>query len=224
MSRALSVSDTGAGPNLIRKSELPAGLETLVSFGPTQDIGGAKNRPLHTIGTIRIPMRLGRFVATAQFIVCEKLAVPLILGADYCDRFVEAIYPRKKIVELADFSEVPILRRSLSRKGKKNFVPGEDETEGEGERFSLTVKVAKATTIEPGAQSVVECTSKRAGLVVVQPYSLLYEKHGLICTNEVVQVEPDRPFRVLVANFRKYPVRLQRASGGRIITAPEGRA
>ena len=71
----------------------------MLQFGPTQDIGDAKNRRPRTVGTIRISMRLGRFVATAEFIVCEKLAVPLILGAYYCDRFVEAIYPRKKTVE-----------------------------------------------------------------------------------------------------------------------------
>ena len=47
-------------------------------------------------------------------------------------------------------------------------------------------------------------------MVVVQSYSSLYEKHGLICTNGVVQVEPDRPFRLLVANFRKYPIRGQK--------------
>ena len=221
MSRMLSVLDTGAGPNLIRKSKLLAGLETLVSFGPTQDIGDANNRPLRTVGTIRMPVRLGRFVATAEYIVCGKLAVPLILGADYCDRFVEAIYPRKKTADLAHFSEVPIIRRLSARKGRKNLVPGEDETEGAGERISPRVKVARATTIEPGTQRVVECTWKRAGLVVVQPYSPLYGRHGLTCTNEVVQVEPDRPFRLLIANVREY---YSLKSGGRVITAPEGRA
>ena len=70
--------------------------------------------------------------------------------------------------------------------------------------------MARATTIEPGTQRVVECTSKRAGLVVVQPYSPLYERHGLTCTNGIVQVEPDRPFRLLIANFRGYPVRVQK--------------
>ena len=210
MSRVLSVLDTGAGPNLIRKSELPQGLETLVSFGPTQDIGDANNRPLRTVGTIRMPVRLGLFVATAEFVVCEKLAVPLILGADYCDRFVEAIYPRKKTVELADFSEVPIIRWFSARKMRKALVPGEDETEGKGERISPRVKVARPTTIEPGTQRVVECTSKRAGLVVVQRYSPLYEKHGLTCTNGVVQVEPDRPFCLLIAIFREYPLRVQK--------------
>ena len=170
MSRVLSVLDTGAGPNLVRKSELPAGMETLVSFGLTQDIGDENNRLLRTVGTIKMPVRLGCFVTMAEFIVCEKLAVPLILGAHYCDRFVEAIYPRKKTAELADFSEVPIVRQFSARKGKNNRVPGQDENDEKGERFSPKVKVARATTIEPGTQRVVECTSKRARLVVVQPY------------------------------------------------------
>ena len=95
-------------------------------------------------------------MAIAEFIVCGKLAVPLILGADYCDRFVEAIYPRKKTVELGDFLEVPRIRRFSARKGKQRLVPGGDEKgEGTGERISPRVKVARATTIEPGTQGVV---------------------------------------------------------------------
>ena len=81
MSRVLSVLDTSTGPDLNRKSELPAGLETLVSFGPAQDIGNANNGPRRTVGTIKMPVRLVLFVATAEILVCEKLAVPLILGA-----------------------------------------------------------------------------------------------------------------------------------------------
>ena len=119
MSRVLSVFDTGAGPNLVRKSELPVRMESLVSFGRTQDIGDANNRPLRTLGTIKMPVRHGSFVSAGKFIVCEKLVVPLILGADYCDRFMQAIYPRKKTVELADFSEVPIVSWFSPRKGRK---------------------------------------------------------------------------------------------------------
>ena len=43
----------------------------------------------------------------------------------------------------------------------------------------------------------------------------MYEKHALICTNGVVQLEPDRPFRLLVAKFRQYPVRVQK---GQVVT------
>ena len=50
--RILSVLDTCARPNLVRKSEFPAGMETPVSFGPTQDIGDANTRSLRTLGTI----------------------------------------------------------------------------------------------------------------------------------------------------------------------------
>ena len=202
MSRVLPVLDTGAGSNLIRKSELPAGLETFVSFGPTQDIGDANKRPLRTVGTINMPVGLERFMATAELFVCEKLAVPLIIGAYYYDRCVEAIYPRKKTVEFAGFSKVPIVRRFSSRKRNRNIAPGEDENdERKGERISPKLKVARATTIEPGTQRVVECTSKRSGLIVVQPYSSFYENHGLICTNGVVLVERDRPFRLLAETF-----------------------
>ena len=47
------------------------------------------------------------------------------------------------------------MKRSSARKGEKNFVPGEDENDEKGERFSPNIKVAKATTIEPGTEHVV---------------------------------------------------------------------
>ena len=43
---------------------------------------------------------------------------------------------------------------------------------------------------------------------MVQPYSSLNEKHGLIRMNRVVQVEPDRPFLLLAANCRKSAARV----------------
>lgn len=65
MSLVLPVLDTGAGPNLIRKSELPRGMEALISFRPTQDIGDSKKRLILTLGTLKIRIRLGRFVGAS---------------------------------------------------------------------------------------------------------------------------------------------------------------
>lgn len=153
MSLVLSFLDTGAGPNPVRESELPPGVETLVSFGTPQDIGDAKNRPLCTLGTTEMPsMRLGNFMTTAEFIVCEKLEVPHILRADNCDRFVEAVYPRRKKVDLTDLSEVPIVRTFSLRRGKINLIPGEEEGESRVKRVSPKLKVARAAT---GMQQVV---------------------------------------------------------------------
>lgn len=57
---------------------------------------------MRTIGSVRMPIRLGSYVSVAEFIVCDNLALPLILGAVYGDRFVEVILPGKRKVRLSD--------------------------------------------------------------------------------------------------------------------------
>ena len=79
----LSVVDTCAGPNFIRLSELPLRMSKKPKSGPIHDICEANNRPLEMIGIVRLPVRLGCFLSVADFIVCPKLAAPLVLGADY---------------------------------------------------------------------------------------------------------------------------------------------
>lgn len=174
MSSVIYVLDIGAGPDLVRKSELPPGMEALISFGPTQEIADASNRTLRTLEAIKMPGRLGRFVAVADFIVCEKLAVLLIPGAEYCNRFIESIYPGRKKVELANFSKVLISRCFSLEKRDKNLVPREDEKEARGERIFPKEKVARAAKVAPGTQQDVECISQRFVLAVVQSYSPLY--------------------------------------------------
>lgn len=49
-----------------------------------------------------------------------------------------------------DFPESPIVRRFSIRKGKRTLDPREDDEDKKGERISPKVKVAEATTIEPG--------------------------------------------------------------------------
>lgn len=70
----------GAGPNRVQKSGPLPGMDSLASFEPTQDDGDASSTPHRTLGTIRIPMRLGRIMATAEFILSENLIIPFILS------------------------------------------------------------------------------------------------------------------------------------------------
>lgn len=53
-----------------------------------------------------------------DFIVSKALAAPVIYGCDYCDQFVEAIWPRLKHVELEDGTVVPTVLRPLKRATK----------------------------------------------------------------------------------------------------------
>lgn len=55
------------------------------------------------------------------FYVCERLATSYVLDSDFCDRFLEAIKPRKRLVELEDGTPVPIVRRSSN--GEAETVP-----------------------------------------------------------------------------------------------------
>lgn len=117
MRRAVALLDTGAGPNLIRKNELLQGMQTCIAHEPLWDVRNAKNRPLRIIGSLKMLVQLGWFIALVEFIVREKRTVLLILGTDYCNKFVEAIYLRKRKVVPENLSRIPIIRH-LSRVGK----------------------------------------------------------------------------------------------------------
>ena len=90
MSRAVSVLDTGAGPNFIAQELLPRGskIQDTALESPILD---ANKNPLTTRGTVVLLVRLGRRLVRLRFIVCAKLAAPVILGYDFCNRFVEYI-------------------------------------------------------------------------------------------------------------------------------------
>lgn len=206
--RLVSVLDTGAGRNFIRRSELPPGVEDRMRYGPLPDICDANNNPLSMLGIISLPVRLGRHLALVDFVVCTSLGAQAILGADYCDKFVEAIRPRAKLVEMDDGTTVPIVRRVMRRGPKFVALPPDLEYDRTGGRVSDKVRVATSVKIPAHSQTWVQVTTKKHGLVVLQPLPSLFEKQKLSCTNGVVQVEPDRIFKVLIANFAPYEQRV----------------
>lgn len=154
-------------------------------------------------------VRLGYFVTPVEFIVFDKLVVALRLCVDYCEKFVEATYPRKKKVVFEDYSEVLIILRAKLRQQKPGL-----QTNGNKEfkkaREPPHVRVSRSITIEPGSQAFVYCTSKRSGLVVVQHYGPLYEKNSLVAEIGVIQVDDDKPFKRLIANYGIYLVQVQK--------------
>ncbi len=108
----LTVLDTRTGLNSTRKADLSLEVEVKPSVGPFADICDANNKPLSLDGVVQLPALLGNRLSLVEFLVFSKLAVPPILGGDYCEKFVEAIRPRVKLVELDDGSTVPIVRKA----------------------------------------------------------------------------------------------------------------
>ena len=196
--------DTGAGPNFIRKDELPLGVD-VIRNGPLPNVADANNNPIRMTGLVDVVVRLGSRIAKAEFILCERLAAPVIVGCDFCDLFVEAIYSRKETIELDDGSTLPIVRRPLKRSPKSPPLPTSQEyVKAEG-RTSPKVRVSQNIILPPETQTWVSVKSENHGVMVLQPYDKLYADNGVIASNGVVQGQPQTTFRLLIANFTKEP-------------------
>lgn len=199
--RKLTVLDTGAGPNFIRRSELPAGSDPLIRPAANTSLCDANGRPLDIIGTVSLSAMLGSRVTKVNFYVCKRLAAAMILGCDFNDRYVEAILPKRKVIELDDGSTVPIVRKPPTRPPCAPPLPHAQKYTPEQGRASTKVKVAKLVTIEPLTQTWVTVQSGHSGLSVLQPSPKLLESCQVSLCNGVVEIIPNVPFKVLVSNF-----------------------
>ena len=206
--RHLIVLDTGAGLNFIRRSEIPDGLVQYVTQGPLPEIRDANNRLITTLGILRLVVQINGSTNVVEFVVCDRLAAPVILGAAFCDRFVEAIYPRRKEVELVDGTVTAIVRRPLKRLPAAQQIPTGGLDELRDRKQIPKLRVARVTTIKAQSQTWVPVTSDRQGLCVLQPSPDLFMKSSLAMANGVAEMEPNRPFSILVANFARYEQRL----------------
>ena len=163
LTRKLSVLEMGAGPNFIRASDLPPGVDKL-RYGLLPNVSDANNNPIRMIGLVDLVNRLGNRIVNVEFIVCERPAAPVILGCDVCDRFVDAIFARKRLIKMYDGTTVPITRRSL-RHPYKQVRTGLKEDEAEklplGGRVSTKLRVSKNVVLSPETQTWVTVTIKR---------------------------------------------------------------
>ena len=218
--RQLTILDTGAGSNFVRVDTLPPGWEALVIPGEIPTIADANGRPLRTSGQIPLVVRLGDRTMRFIFIVCERLAAPVILGCEFNDKFVEAIYPRRKVVELDDGTKIPIVRKPAARAASATPLPSEQEYAPDAGRISPTLKVSRVVEIPAGTQTWVYVTSGRARLSVLEANPQLYAKHRISLSNWVVHIAPLQDFKVLVANFSSASKRLSKNQVVGFVTPP----
>ena len=132
--------------------------------------------------------------------MCERLAAPVILGCDFNDKFVESIYPRRKMVGLDDRTKVPFVRKPANRRADAPPLPSDQGYDNDSGRVSPKLKVYRQIIIQPGTKIWVPVTSGRKCLSVLEPTPQLYAKHRVSLSNGVVHISALREFKVLVAN------------------------
>lgn len=97
----------------------------------------------------------------------------------FCERFVEKIYPRTKMVEMDAGSIVLILRKPEARPPKTVLLPKELGYHKSGRRMSPKIRVVEKTCISPRKQMLVTLTTKRCGIICIQPSQNSSDRHGV---------------------------------------------
>ena len=201
MMRHVTVLDTGAGHNFIRFDQLPPSAHRMIRQRILPDIRDANKGRVQSLGVITLRVQLGLYQSRVDFVVCERLSVPVILGCDFCDRHVEAIRPRSKEVELDDGTTVPIVKAPAKRSRESVPLPQAFAFPSHRDRISTKVRLTEPYRLQPGTQTWVRVTSTFHGTGILHSRSVLYERHGIAVTNGIVQVEPNKTFRILLSNF-----------------------
>ena len=108
------VMDTGAGINLVRPNVLPANLQSYAEMlERAPRIKDANNNRLIANYAIHLYIEFGCAKVLDRFFVAEHVSVPCILGTEFMDNHVEAIFTRLKKVVWQD--HVGDVTRNLRR-------------------------------------------------------------------------------------------------------------
>eukprot|EP00171_Calliarthron_tuberculosum_P006908 IDg6908t1 len=118
MSRVFTVLDTGVSRNLVRVASLPKIREGHIRLGLSCDIRDA-NRLIRVVSKISLIFHVGTKLLQDDFLICERLAAPFILGTPFMNRNVRSIQPPERRIQIADLYYEPIVRHTFDRRMRR---------------------------------------------------------------------------------------------------------
>ena len=211
--RHVAVLDTGAGPNCVNRDSLPPGWQRRLRPVPGYSVYDASGGTLKILGVVTLAVEVGRCRVKAEFIVCDRFQVPFILGTDFTDRFVTGIFPKDKYVEMEDGSTTPIIQAFRGPELPTRVEDGREKlTKERDQPRSNRIRVSRPVRLSPNSQTWVEVVCERRGQLVIVPRPALLPRMGIAVANGIADVQPGRPFRVLVSNVRDVPCMLHKGT------------
>ena len=227
-----AVLDTGAGPNLVHEAMLPKDWRRYTQTGlDFPCIRDANNRSIRVEGAITLHLDIGGQTLRTHFLVCRELAVPVILGCSFIQRFVQAILPQDNKVVLRYGGAVAIQSRRTpdicvthpSNKERSHPCPWKKK----GSSRLNHVRVVTPIVIPPYSEATIQVRCDRGGIRTILPSEDLMRKHKVSLTNGVVDALAGACFLMKMANFSKREVRLLKgtrvgtlASGPKFVVCP----
>lgn len=119
-------------------------------------------------------MSFGTYLVSLDFMVCKSIAALVILGCDFCDRYVEAISSCTRMVELEDGSSIPIFRNPLRSTMRKHSPLPKTQKAATNYPVSTKMDIVKSVQIPLETQVRVEVTTKQNVVNVAQSLLSLY--------------------------------------------------
>lgn len=201
LSIALAILDTGASLSLVR-AEI---LEAHIRAGLACDIRDAGRRPIRVVGTIRFRTHIGTLLFQVDFLVCDRLAAPYILGTPFLDRTVLSIQPPEGRVQLTYFSYEPIVRHPLLRglqcASRSQSINAGCDQKVRKDHASIKLQDSRDAALKHGHQTWVQVTAYKAVVHTIEPRGDIIHQHSVSALNLVLDIEPGIRFCILVASF-----------------------
>lgn len=106
----LTILDPGSRPNYIRKDFMAADMEAITEHGELSHILDFNESTILMEGRANFQIELVAYRLILYSIIYERLAALCVLRFDFCNTSVLLIRPKDRLVELDDFSTIPIVR------------------------------------------------------------------------------------------------------------------
>lgn len=151
-------------------------------------IQDANNRAFTMSITVKQLEHFWNKMDTVNFFLSEQLSALLIFYCDFFYKHIEATRPLKPIVELDDFTTVPIFRMPTRNPGTK-LEPNKDKTYAP-EKFRVSHKITLKilVTLLLGSQIWFEAAMARRGTIKIDPNELILSNHSCTAWNSVAPV------------------------------------
>ena len=208
--------------NIVRQDALTDGWQTRVTRDTVlSTLGDANGRPLRLLGEIVLRIRFENTAYRVPFIVADKLAVEVIVGTCFMNRYVDAIECRIQTIRLNRGGTIAIFSRHgarCSHEGSNN-IQNDNDDQNDSPRnddritdapFNKphTIRMARTVMIPPMYQVAIPVVTKASGLVYIEPKLPVQTRYHVRTANGIHEVPPDFKFESVLANFSKNPQQL----------------
>ena len=158
-------------------------------------------------------IQIGDLRKSVMFAIVDDLAVPLIIGAAYQEKFIGSVQYKARRLKPIDIRSVAILDA---------FDSPEYTLESPDDVQPRKVQVCRRIVIPPMSEVPVRVRTFASSLRLISQHKGAARKQSVLCANGVMEVIPDQPFTILVINSTNVPRRLPKHMTIAWVEPPQG--